>query len=96
MKNKLRVIPIMLCVLFFNPVDIKCTLKGFDNTKSQVTVTAKKSRGIFKNFPFPLLWTGSKGEVKNTKQVFRDAPSKIQSSNSIVHGFFMMNWFTSF
>jgi hypothetical protein len=92
MKNKLRVILIILCVLFFNSVDITCALKDSGNAKAEATVTAKISRGIFKNFPFSLLWTGFKGEVKNTKQVFGDAPS----SNSIVHGFFMMNRFASF
>ncbi len=29
--------------------------------------------GISKNLPFPLLWRGIKGEVKQIKSVFRDA-----------------------
>jgi hypothetical protein len=43
MKNKVQIILIILCIIFFNSVNITCTFKDSGNTKVEMILTAKVS-----------------------------------------------------
>jgi ABC-type iron transport system FetAB permease component len=46
MKNKAQIILIILCVIFFNSVNITCDLKDSSNTSIEMVVRAKFSPAI--------------------------------------------------
>jgi hypothetical protein len=46
MKNKVQIILIILCIIFFKSVNITCAFKDSGNTKVEMIVTAKVSTAI--------------------------------------------------
>ncbi len=46
MKNKVEIILIILCIIFFNSVNITCAFKDSGNAKVEMILTAKVSPAI--------------------------------------------------
>ena len=46
MKNKVQIILIIVCMIFFNSVNITCVFKDSGNTKVEMILTAKISPAI--------------------------------------------------
>lgn len=46
MKNKVQIILIILCIIFFNSVNITCAFKDSGNAKVEMILTAKVSPAI--------------------------------------------------